>query len=140
MPAKLFIMIFVTTEILITILGVECYPFSCAPMFCNQVNEYTIFEILNEAGEPQRLEAFQLHQIYDGNPVNLGVGVLPLPTLNTYGQRPSKEFISSHLESQNIKDISNENLVVTQKTFGWDKRNNSFGLIESTKWFVKKTP
>ena len=78
----------------------ECYPFSIAPMFCEQPTCYCEYAITGPNGEALSLEAFGLQRIYDGNPVGLGVGIVPPETLDRFGEVPTPDQVISHVQSR----------------------------------------
>ena len=95
---RLFVVGFIVVGLLGPIVMGERYPFSIAPMFCQQPTCYCEYVVKGPDGDSLDLARFQLQRVYDGNPVGLGVGVRPPETLDRFGEVPTEQLIREHLQ------------------------------------------
>lgn len=114
---------FVAGVMLVTVVGTfvfgERYPFSVAPMFCEQPTCYCEYEVRDPKGELLNSRDFLLHRVYDGNPTGMGVGLKPPPVLDEFGKVPTEEEIVRHVQNQfKGKPSQLDFVVVTQKVIG----------------------
>ena len=78
----------------------EMYPFTISPMFSDQPNEYCVYEVFDESGQPIDREPFGLHLVYDGNPPGLGMGIQAQPTLHGFGETATVDQLRSHVQKK----------------------------------------
>ena len=78
----------------------EMYPFTISPMFSDQPNEYSVYEVFDESGQPIDSEPFGLHLVYDGNPPGLGMGIQAQPTLHEFGETATTDQLKSHVQKK----------------------------------------
>lgn len=95
---KAFVIGFILVGLLGPIILGERYPFSIAPMFCQQPTCYCEYTIFDPSGEPIELHRFQLQRVYDGNPEGMGVGIKPPATLDQFGSVPTEEQLIEHMQ------------------------------------------
>ena len=76
------------------------YPFTISPMFSDQPNEYCVYEVFDESGQPIDSEPFGLHLVYDGNPPGLGMGIQAHPTLHGFGETSTVDQLRSHVQKK----------------------------------------
>ena len=118
-PERVFITIFVLSSIVMPLIFGELFPFTSAPMFRDAPRLYSVYEVTDDRGTRIDPRDVQLHRNYDGNPVGLGAGVTPLPTLDPFGTASSVEKVRQHV-SQRIKvhHPHAKYLEIRQKVFG----------------------
>src|SRR5580704_16284260 len=78
--AGLFVFVFATVPLIRT----ELYPFSRAPMFEDAPLLYCDYAVTDPDGRPLELLDFGLHRNYWGNPLGVGVGFEPPPSLDIF--------------------------------------------------------
>ena len=78
----------------------ERFPFTIAPMFCDEPSCYCEYEVRDAEGKPVELAELRMQRVYDGNPVGLGVGIEPPATLDQFGVVPTREEVTEHLLKQ----------------------------------------
>lgn len=91
--------LFILVNLLGPLIAGERFPFTIAPMFCGQPTCYCEYVVTGADGESIPLEVAGLQRVYDGNPVGLGVGVVPPATLDEFGRVPEPEELREHLEA-----------------------------------------
>ncbi len=86
--AGLFVLAFAAVPLFRT----ELYPFSRAPMFADAPLRYCEYAVTDPDGRPLDLLPFGLQRNYWGNPIGAGVGFLPPPAVDVFGEvAPSDE-------------------------------------------------
>lgn len=95
---KAFVVGFILVGLLGPIVLGECYPFSIAPMFCQQPTCYCDYVVTDPEGNSLDLRRFQLQRVYDGNPEGMGVGIKPPPTFDRFGVVPTEQELIDHLQ------------------------------------------
>jgi hypothetical protein len=92
--------LFVLAFALVPLFRVELYPFSRAPMFADAPQRYCEYSIVDPAGNQLDLQAFDLQRNYWGNPLGVGVGFEPPPSLDHFGQAPSATTLKEHIQER----------------------------------------
>ena len=116
----------------------ECFPVTISPMFCDQPESYCRYKVTDPEGNELDLEYFSLHQVYDGNPPGLGVGLKPRLTINIPGQVASEQLIVRYVKKglRNVPDIPWVN--VEQRVFG--QVDGSIGEVQDTNtWKIDRS-
>jgi hypothetical protein len=112
----------------------ELYPFSRAPMFADAPRVYCSWAVLDPAGRSLPLDEFGLQRNYWGNPLGVGVGFAPLPSVDRFGSVPSREEVSEavrkHLARR--KDIAYVEII--QEVIG--PVGSSVGRTQTTSWRI----
>jgi hypothetical protein len=75
----------------------DLYPFTITPMFCDNPRLYCDYQVLDPQGAQLPLDDFQLQRNYDGNPLGLGAGVRPPPSLDKFGTAPDEAALIAHV-------------------------------------------
>jgi hypothetical protein len=75
----------------------DLYPFTITPMFRDSPRLYCRYEVLDPQGVPLPLRDFELQRNYDGNPVGLGAGIKPSPSLDEFGTAPDETALKAHV-------------------------------------------
>ena len=97
---RIFVLAFLGVSLVGPLLAGECFPFSIAPMFCQQPTVYCRYRVTDPTGDALPLERFALQRVYDGNPVGLGCGIRPADTRDEFGKVPTVEEVVAHLRSR----------------------------------------
>ena len=92
--AGVFVLAFAAVPLFLT----ELYPFSRAPMFADAPQCYCEYTVLDPDGKPLDPRDFDLQRNYWGNPLGVGVGFEPLPSLDEFGTVPSEEVLHAWIE------------------------------------------
>ena len=71
----------VTLNMLLLVFG-DLFPFTSAPMFRDKPLLYCEYKVTGPTGGDMPLSGFELQRNYDGNPVGMGAGVRPAPSLD----------------------------------------------------------
>lgn len=90
-------MAFAACTVVLPVVVGDCYPFTTAPMFRDSPRLYCRYEVLDPQGVPLLLGDFELQRNYDGNPVGLGAGIRPPPTLDEFGTAPDEAALRAHV-------------------------------------------
>jgi len=88
---------FAICNIVLSIAYRDLYPFTIAPMFCDNPRLYCDYQVLDPQGAQLPLGDFQLQRNYDGNPLGLGAGVRPIPSLDMFGTVPDETALIAHV-------------------------------------------
>lgn len=97
----------------------ECYPLTISPMFCGQLSQYCKYSVSDPEGNELDLNLFSLHQVYDGNPVGLGVGLRPQWTLNKVHSVPPGPNEIEYVVVRGLRNVPDIPWVrVQQRVFG----------------------
>lgn len=126
---KLLVFGFVAVNLVSPWLIGELYPFTISPMFCDEPTQCCDFEAFAADGTPIPLESIGLQRNYDGNPVGLGVGLVPPYTLDQFGELPTDEEVRDHVEKQLLAHPEWESIRVVIKTIG-EIDSQHVGVIE----------
>jgi hypothetical protein len=80
------------------LLTTELYPFSRAPMFADAPQQYCEYAVITPDGrrltETKDLIPFRLQRNYWGNPLGVGVGFKPAPTVDDFGKVATQKEVS----------------------------------------------
>lgn len=115
---KIAVVAFVVINLLGPFVLGERYPFTIAPMFCDEPGEFAEYELYDPDGNSLPLARFQLQRNYDGNPPGLGVGIKPPATLDSFGNIPSEEELRSHLEKMLEEQQDLDSVRVVRRVIG----------------------
>jgi len=131
-----FVIAFIGLSLVGPLLAGECFPFSIAPMFCQQPTLYCRYQVTDPTGDELPLERFALQRVYDGNPVGLGCGICPAETLDRFGSVPTKDEVIAHLQSrdQAWKDLPYVDVRV--EVIG-DRNGRQVGVDETRSYSVR---
>ena len=89
---------FVGVNLIAPFLLGEFHPFSMSPMFCETIDYYCEYQAFDPDGNELPLEAFHLQQVYDGNPLGMGAGIVPAETINHFNMRMPSIEVSEHVK------------------------------------------
>lgn len=89
---------FLAPNLLFPLLYTDLYPFSRAPMFEDAPTRYCEYQVKNPQGQALDLREIGLQRNYWGNPIGIGVGFHPRPTLDRVGQIASKEEVTAQVQ------------------------------------------
>ncbi len=88
---------FAAFNLVLSVVFEDLYPFTIAPMFRDNPRMYCDYQVLDPQGSQLPLSNFQLQRNYDGNPLGLGAGVLPPPSLDEFGSAPDESALIAHV-------------------------------------------
>ena len=88
---------FAACNLVLSIVFGDLYPFTITPMFCDSPRLYCQYQVLDPQGGQLPLGDFHLQRNYDGNPVGLGAGVRPPPSLDQFGTAPDEATVRAHV-------------------------------------------
>lgn len=88
---------FAACTVVLPVLVGDLYPFTITPMFRDSPRLYCRYEVLDPQGVPLPLGDFGLQRNYDGNPVGLGAGIRPPPSLDEFGTAPDEAALRAHV-------------------------------------------
>ena len=99
--------LFCLTFAVVPLVTTELYPFSRAPMFSDAPQLYCDYEVFGPDGrritDLATLTKLGLQRNYWGNPLGVGVGYAPPPSVDDFGRVASEEdvtaFVTRRLES-----------------------------------------
>lgn len=94
---------FLATHAVLPVFCGDIYPFTSAPMFRDCPNCYCNYRVLAPDGKPLRAEDFLVQRIYDGNPLGYGVGIVPPPILERFGEVRDEATLRRHIEQQLVR-------------------------------------
>jgi hypothetical protein len=94
--AGLFVLAFATAPLV----RAELYPFSRAPMFSDAPRQYCEFRIVAPDGRSLNLQDFDVQRNYWGNPLGVGVGFEPPPSLDEFGTVPASAAVKHWIEKR----------------------------------------
>ena len=119
---SLAVVAFVVFSVAAPFLLGEMYPVTVSPMFCDKPTQCCTYRIVGHDGHEVDPELFGLHLVYDGNPVGLGMGIKPTPTLHDFGEVPGISEVEDHVrEIVDQKGIEcGESIKVTQTVYRCD--------------------
>ena len=129
--------LFVVVNLLVPALWSELYPFTIAPMFSDSPKVYCNYVVFDPLGNRLPLKDFQLQRNYDGNPVGLGAGIKPLPTIDVFGSVPDRITLTEHVKRQLEKHPELEYVTVVQEVVG-PISNERVGVVRRNEFSVKR--
>ncbi len=94
--ASLFVLAFAT----VPLVRMELYPFSRAPMFSDAPLYYCEYTVNDPDCNELDVLAFGLQRNYWGNPIGAGVGYLPPPSLDVFGEVAEPEDVLDHVRAR----------------------------------------
>jgi hypothetical protein len=96
-PEVIAIGLFLLANLIVPLTAGELYPFTIAPMFSDRPVQYCDYRVWAPDGTELPLQDFELQRNYDGNPVGMGAGVQPPPTLDEFGTAPDETTLRRHV-------------------------------------------
>ena len=136
---KLVFVVYLSLLVALPLMFSELYPFTINPMFRDSPQKYTSYSLVSATGVQIPAEKALLHQVYDGNPVALGVGAPPEETANIYGQTLSEREIELIVRRELADDTIDWPVKVYQLVFGKPENENKFGLMNSNTYIINET-
>lgn len=115
----------------------ERFPFTISPMFRQEPTCYCEFTVRGPDGSELPLAQFALQRVYDGNPVGLGVGIQPPPTLDEFGRVPVREELLEHLAALPASAWQDLPYVEVEVTAIGDLDGRRVGKIEDRSFRVR---
>ncbi len=129
--------VFCLLNLVIPLCCTELFPFSRAPMFADAPRQYCTYFVYGPDGEPLPPRDFGLQRNYWGNPIGVGVGFRPPPTVDRFGEVADAgvvtETVARHLARCEGLDYVD---VVQEVTGPVDDRH--VGVVAQRRWRVAK--
>jgi hypothetical protein len=113
----------------------DLYPFSQAPMFADAPRCYCRYAVLDPAGRPLPPGEFGLGRDYWGNPVGVGVGFRPPPTVDRFGQVAPREAVTAAVREGLAGRADLGFVDVVQEVVG-PLGDGGVGVVRSGRWRV----
>ena len=127
---------FAVCNLLLSIVFEDLYPFTIAPMFRDNPQLYCDYQVLDPQGTQLSLRDFQLQRNYDGNPLGLGAGVRPPPSLDTFGSVPDEAMLIAHVSRILPASFPEFRYVDVVQTVTGPVDENRVGIVKETRYRV----
>jgi hypothetical protein len=131
----LFCLAFVVVPLLTT----ELYPFSRAPMFADAPQKYCEYAVVTPDGqrltETKELLPFGLQRNYWGNPLGVGVGFKPAPTVDDFGKVATRQEVIDTVAPRLKQYPAWESIKVEQSVIG-PTDGDHVGVVNRHLWRV----
>lgn len=138
-PALTAVGLFLAAHALLpTWLG-DVYPFTSAPMFRDNPQAYCNYRVYGPDGSLLPAKDFLVERIYDGNPVGYGVGIVPPPVLERFGEVLDETTIRKHIEQQLSREANRgySFVEVEQEVIG-PVDDQRLGVMKKERWRVTR--
>ena len=115
----------------------DVYPFTSAPMFRDNPQTYCNYRVYGPDGSLLPAKDFLIQRIYDGNPVGYGVGIVPPPVLERFGEVLDEATIRQHIEQQLTREANRGYAFVEieQEVIG-PVDGQRLGVVKKERWRV----
>jgi hypothetical protein len=130
----LAVALFGLASAVVPLLRTELYPFSRVPMFAAAPRCYCGYAVHDPEGRLLPLLEFGLQRNYWGNPVGVGVGFEPPPTLDRFGEVPGREEVTRHVEHHLSRIETLAYVEVVQEVIG--PVGQGVGPVATRRWRV----
>lgn len=119
----------------------DVYPFTSAPMFRDNPQQYCNYRVFAADGSELAAEDFLVQRIYDGNPLGYGVGIRPPAILERFGEVQDEPTIRRHIEQQLALPQHRQHAYVEieQEVIG-PIDSQRVGVVKKQRWRVYRTP
>jgi hypothetical protein len=128
--------LFVAFSIAIPLVCTEWYPFSRAPMFSDAPRLYCDYSVQDDAGRSLPLVDFGLQRNYWGNPLGVGVGFEPPPSVDSFGAIAPAEEVAAHV-TNGLKRYPDLPAVVVTQTVVGARADGTVGSTATTTWRIE---
>ena len=115
----------------------DLYPFTVVPMFSDSPQVYCNYLVYDPEGSLLRADDFQLQREYDGNPVGLGAGLVPRPTLDRFGTVPDERAVVDHVARRLAAMDDLRYVDVVQEVIG-QVSSEKVGVLRTSQWRVHR--
>jgi hypothetical protein len=113
----------------------ELYPFSCAPMFMDAPQMYCDYQIEGPEGRSLAPVEFGVQRNYWGNPVGMGTGFRPPPTVDSFGEVAPRETVTATVASRLADHPELPYVDVVREVVG-PMGDRSIGVVARERWRV----
>jgi hypothetical protein len=121
------------------LLTTELYPFSRAPMFADAPQHYCEYTVVTPGGrrltEATDLLPFGLQRNYWGNPLGVGVGFKPAPTVDDFGKVATRQEVIDAVTPRLKQFPEWKSVEVEQRVIG-PIDGDHVGVVETHFWRV----
>jgi hypothetical protein len=132
---KLVIALFVGLNVVVPLLTTELYPFTRAPMFADAPQHYCVYEIYDPPGNRLSEIDFGVQRNYWGNPIGVGVGFRPPPTVDEFGGVAELDAVSAAIAQHLSRFPELAYVDVVQKVIG-PTDQDTIGTVATQRWRV----
>jgi hypothetical protein len=105
-------------------------------MFADAPLCYCEYTITDPNGKQLDSAAFGLQRSYWGNPLGVGVGFEPLPSLDQFGEVPSRDAVTIWVQERLARFPDLPGVELEQTVFG-PLGDGSVGVTQCSRWFVR---
>jgi hypothetical protein len=108
-------------------------------MFRDMPQQYCNYRVLAPDGKLLPAEDFLVQRIYDGNPLGYGVGIVPPPILERFGEVRDEATIRRHIEQQLSRERNRKYayVEVEQEVIG-PIDSQRVGVVRVDRWRVAR--
>lgn len=96
MAVLLFAGAFVLVNLAVPVFWGEVFPFTCAPMFRETPRHYCNYRVFGPDGSELTASEGKYERYYNGNPIDLGVGIKSPRSLDRFGVAHGEAGIREH--------------------------------------------
>jgi hypothetical protein len=128
-------MLFGLASLAIPLFLVELFPFSRAPMFADAPQLYCDYAIYSPEGKRLPEGDLGLQRNYWGNPIGVGVGFRPRPTLDHFGDVADLELVTQHVAEHLARFPELPYVEVNQEVIG-AVDSDHVGPLQERRWRV----
>lgn len=90
--------IFVAANLIVPVVWGEVFPFTCAPMFCETPQHYCNYRVFGPDGQELSAVEGKCERFYNGNPLGMGVGIVPPRSIDQFGVAHDDVKVREHAE------------------------------------------
>jgi hypothetical protein len=123
----------------IPLVTTELYPFTRAPMFADAPRRYCDYAVITPDGrrltEARDLLPFGLQRNYWGNPLGIGVGFQPAPSVDVFGTVATRQQVVGMVAPRLRRFPQWEYVEVEQNVIG-PTDGDHVGVVRSERWRV----
>lgn len=131
--------LFCLTFAVMPLLTTELYPFSRAPMFADAPRQYCEYTVITPDGrrlsETDELLPFGLQRDYWGNPLGVGVGFKPAPTVDDFGQIATKQVVVD-MVAPRLKQFPQWQFIEVEQDVVGPTDADHVGVVDKHTWRV----
>lgn len=124
--------IYLAAHAIVPVIWGDIYPFTSAPMFRDAPKQYCNYRVISLAsGKELPAKDWLTFRTYDGNPVGYGVGIVPPPVLERFGEVLDEQTIVRHIQKQFENPVNQKvpGVVVEQIVIGPVEHPSSEKLV-----------
>jgi hypothetical protein len=130
--------VLLAANVLVPMVCGDLYPFTSAPMFRDAPCQCCNYRVLAEGGAELPAAEWQVHRVYDGNPVGYGVGLRPPAVLEqSFGIVHDEAAVREHFKRQLARPehAAHPSIVVVQERIG-PVSSQRVGIVQTRQWRI----